>query len=77
MSATTIVNYTVYMNHTTLTPVRGESIFYSLSKLETQIHENAANVPCPSISNGDIGHLGLTMNATDFAHVSLNHAYTR
>ena len=77
MSATTIVDYTVYITHTTLTPVRGEPSFDSLSKLENQIHENAANVPYPSLANGDTGHLGLTMNATDFAHVSLNHAYTR
>ena len=42
MSATTLVDYTVYMTHTTLTPVRGEPSFDSLSKLETQIDENAA-----------------------------------
>ena len=77
MSATTIVDYMVYMNHTALTPVRGEPIFDSLSKLETQIHENAANVPCPSLTNGDTGHLGLTMSEADSALISPHHMYTR
>ena len=77
MSATTIVDYTVYTTHTTLTTVRGEPSFDSLSKLETQIHENAANVPCPSLANGDTGHLGLTMSDIKFALVSPHHMYTR
>ena len=77
MSAATLVNYTVYMTHTTLTPVRGEPSFDSLRKLETQIHENAANVPCPSLENGDTGHLGLTMSDAEFALVSPHHMYTR
>ena len=65
------------MTHTTLTPVRGEPSFDSLRKLETQIHENAANFPCPSLANGDKGHLGLTMSDTDFALVYSHHMYTR
>ena len=65
------------MTHTTLTLVRGEPSFDSLSKLETQIHENAANVPCPSLANGDTGHLGLTMSDADFARVYPHHMYTR
>ena len=67
MSETTLVYYTVYMIHTTLTLVRGEPSFDSLSKLQTQVHENAANVPCPSLANGDTGHLRLTMSDADFA----------
>ena len=63
------------MTHKTLTHVRGEPIFDSLSKLETQIHEKAANVPCPSLANGVTGHLGLTMSDTDFALVSPHHMY--
>ena len=77
MLATKIVDYTVYMTHTTLTPVRGEPSFDSLSKLETQIHENSANVPCPSLENGDTGHLGLTMSEADFDRVSPHHMYTQ
>ena len=77
MLETKIVDYTVYMTHTTLTPVRGEPSFDSLSKLETQIHENAANVPCPSLANGDTGHLGLTMSDADFDLVSPHQMYTR
>ena len=65
------------MTHTTLTHVRGEPSFDSLRKLETQIHENAAKVPCPSLANGDTGHLGLTMSDADFALVSPHHMYTR
>ena len=76
MLATTIVHYTVYITHTTLTPMRDELSFNSLSKLETQIHENAANVPCLSLANGDTGHLGLTMSNADFARVSPHHIYT-
>ena len=37
----------------------------------------AANVPFPSLANGDTGHLGLTMSDTDFALVSPHHMYTR
>ena len=77
MSATMLVDYTVYMTHTTLTPVRGEPSFDSLSKLETQIHKIAANVPCPSLANGDTGHLGLTMIDADFFLVSPHHMYIR
>ena len=77
MLATTLVGYTVYMTHTTVTPVRGEPIFDSLRKLETQIHKNAANVLCPSLVNGDTGHLGLTMSDADFSLVSPHHMYTR
>ena len=77
MSSTTLVDYTVYMTHTTLTSVRGEPSFDSLSKLETQIHENAANVPCSPLTNGDTGHLGLTMSDAEFALVSPYHMYTR
>ena len=65
------------MTHTTLTPVRGEPIFDSLGRFESQIHENAANVPCPSLANGDTGHLGLTMSDAYFAFVSSHHMYTR
>ena len=75
MSATKLVDYTVYMTHTTLTPARGEPSFNSLSKLETQIHKNAANVPCPSLANGDTGHLVLTMIDADFVLVSPHHMY--
>ena len=64
------------MTHTTLTPVRGEPSFDSLSKLETEIHKNAANVPCLSLAHEDTGHLVLTMNAADFARVYPNHVYT-
>ena len=77
MLATTIVDYTVYTTDTTLTPMRGEPNFDSLSTLETQIHENAANFPCLSLANGDTGHLGLTMSDADFARVSPHHIYTR
>ena len=65
------------MTYTTLTPVRGEPSFDSLSKLETQIHKNAANVPCPSLTNGDTGHFGLTISDADFARVSPHHMYTQ
>ena len=77
MSATTLVDYTVYMTHTTLNPVRGEPSFDSLRKLETQIHKNAANIPCPSLANGDTGHLGLTMSDAEFSLLSPHHMYTR
>ena len=77
MSEITLVDYTVYMTHTTLTPVRGEPSFESLRKIETQIHKNVANVPCPSLANGDTGHLGLTMSDTDFALISPHQMYTR
>ena len=77
MAATTLVDYSIYMTHTTLTPVRGEPSFDSFIKLETQIHENAANVPCPSLANGDTGHLGLTMSDAEFSRVSPHHMYTQ
>ena len=77
MSATKLVDYTVYMTRTTLTPVRGEPSFDSLSKLKTRIHKKRSNNPCPSLANGDTVHLGLTMSDADFAFVSPHHMYTQ
>ena len=35
------------------------------------------NVPCPSLTNGDTGHLGLTISDAEFSLVYPHHMYTR